>query len=240
MIETILLITAGLFLLGGCGMYMANRRADADTRRRRWTKFGIYIVIVYTVLGSAIAGVFVWLVAILSILAAYEMVQVHRRAPTIHLYWAGIVLCCGIYLTCAYGLLAFARTSAPETIVFVYLTVAVFDGFSQVVGQLFGRHQLARVISPGKTVEGSIGGLLMAVGMAWLLRTLPEFSTPLALLAGGVLGIAGLMGDLSASWYKRAHGVKDFGRILPSHGGILDRFDSLFAAGAAYWFLFQK
>jgi len=116
---------------------------------------------------------------------------------------------------------------------FVYLVVATFDGFSQVAGNLFGRHLLARKISPSKTVEGTLGGLVLAAAVAVLLHPLVSLSAAQSLAAGGWIVAAGFSGDLLASWVKRMSGVKDFGRILPGHGGVLDRFDSLLFAGPA-------
>ena len=146
-----------------------------------------------------------------------------------------MVIAIPVYLMLASGLFAFAHSNSPDTIIFVYLVVAVFDGFSQVCGQLLGKHRLAPFISPGKTVEGSLGGLLVAVGIACFLRALPGFSAAQSVFVGILLSVAGLAGDLLASWYKRLNRIKDFGRILPGHGGMLDRFDSLIAAATVFW-----
>jgi phosphatidate cytidylyltransferase len=107
------------------------------------------------------------------------------------------------------------------------------------VGRAFGRHKLAPAISPGKNVEGAAGGLVFAVIVALGLGTL------LLRLAPGLAGVLGLMvgvlapvGDLCESALKRELGVKDFGGLLPGHGGVLDRFDSLlFTAPVVYYVL---
>lgn len=101
------------------------------------------------------------------------------------------------------------------------------DIMAYIVGSLIGRHKMVPSISPGKSVEGAIGGLfgavLMAAIWAWY------FKIPLvpALLAGAVSAFAAQVGDLFESALKRDAGVKDSGKIIPGHGGILDRFDSL-------------
>lgn len=118
------------------------------------------------------------------------------------------------------------------------LAVWGMDTAAYAVGKAAGRHKLCPKISPGKTVEGAIGGLLAAVALTaglghWL-------SLPLAhgLILGASIGVAGQVGDLFQSLLKRRAGVKDSGSLLPGHGGVLDRFDSLlFAAPLAYFYL---
>ncbi len=101
------------------------------------------------------------------------------------------------------------------------------------VGKAFGKRPLAPKISPKKTVEGSLGNLLAAVLAAWLLGRLLGLPAPRSLGAGFAVGILGQAGDLFESWLKRRADVKDSGTLLPGHGGVLDRIDSvLFAAPA--------
>jgi phosphatidate cytidylyltransferase len=165
----------------------------------------------------------------------YEVFSVNLRRGFVKIRLLTIGLSLVIYFLLAFGLLRFSLTSSSDTIIFAYLVVAAFDGFSQVIGQLIGKHQLASRISPGKTLEGTFGGLFAAIIAALLLRSLPHISVSEAVIVGSLLGVAGLGGDLLASWCKRINGVKDFGYILPGHGGVLDRFDSLFAAGTVFW-----
>ncbi len=100
-------------------------------------------------------------------------------------------------------------------------------------GMLFGKHKLAPVISPKKTVEGAVGGVLggaLGVFLYALVVNLcfdTGFSYPAMLLIGAFGAVLGQIGDLSFSVIKRRFGIKDYGRILPGHGGILDRFDSV-------------
>jgi phosphatidate cytidylyltransferase len=105
------------------------------------------------------------------------------------------------------------------------------------VGRTMGKHKLIPLVSPGKTVEGAIGGLIASVIVAWafgngVLRPAAQLGFkwyPLGLiLFGVVVSVAAQVGDLAESLLKREAGVKDSSRILPGHGGILDRLDSLF------------
>lgn len=100
-------------------------------------------------------------------------------------------------------------------------------------GKAFGKHLLMPKVSPKKTVEGSVANLLAAVFAAWLLGRLLHLPDVRSLGAGLAVGVLGQAGDLFESWLKRRAGVKDSGTLLPGHGGVLDRIDSvLFAAPA--------
>lgn len=110
---------------------------------------------------------------------------------------------------------------------FVTACVWATDTFAYLVGRSVGRHKLAPALSPNKTVEGSFGGLLgaMLVGAAfahWI-----HLPVSHGLAVGAIAGTVGQLGDLFKSSLKRELGLKDFGNLLPGHGGILDRFDSL-------------
>jgi phosphatidate cytidylyltransferase len=106
------------------------------------------------------------------------------------------------------------------------------------VGKFLGKHKLAPHISPKKTVEGSIGGLLGALGGALLIGTLFRISTTDLIAIGLICGVFAQLGDLWASILKRDVNTKDSGSIFAGHGGVLDRFDSiLFTAPLVYFYL---
>ncbi len=131
--------------------------------------------------------------------------------------------------------------------IFVWLIVIISfgsDTFAYLVGKNFGKHKLAKVLSPKKTVEGAIGGVLGGAILSLLYAVyVNAFSMNLELshyIGIGIMGAIGSVfsqfGDISASAMKRATGVKDFGKIMPGHGGILDRIDSiLFVAPFVYF-----
>ncbi len=121
----------------------------------------------------------------------------------------------------------------------VFSTFAV-DTFAYATGRAIGRHKLAPAISPGKTIEGTIGGMAGGFAMVMLLnyflgmRLEAALIVPLALL----LPLAAVVGDLTESMVKRGMDIKDAGKILPGHGGLLDRMDSiLFTVPVVYYFL---
>ncbi len=113
-------------------------------------------------------------------------------------------------------------------------TAAIF------VGKAFGKHKLAPSISPNKTWEGSIGNLLACVGAALALGAIFHYPMLLMVLLGLNCGILGQAGDLFESWLKRKADVKDSGNILPGHGGLLDRLDSLMATAPISLLILQS
>ncbi len=110
------------------------------------------------------------------------------------------------------------------------------DIFSMLAGLAFGRRKLAPVLSPGKTWVGAIAGLCAAAGGSQLFAyCLPDLPTWQVSILAAVLALVGLAGGLIASAIKRAAGIKDFGKVLPGHGGVVDRFDSLLCAAPVLW-----
>ena len=112
---------------------------------------------------------------------------------------------------------------------YFFLVLMGSDTGAYFAGRAFGKHKLAPKISPGKTVEGLIGGIVAAAAFAalstfWFFPELPyQFSVPLAM----VMAVVGVLGDLAESAMKRGSDTKDAASILPGHGGLLDRLDSL-------------
>jgi phosphatidate cytidylyltransferase len=129
--------------------------------------------------------------------------------------------------------------------------VCTFDAFSQLSGQLFGKRKITPTISPNKTLGGLVGGATMALILGIIANFILAGLGCLDYIRHGDLLIviiliccvmvASFIGDLAASYIKRQYAVKDYSALLPGHGGILDRFDSLIVAGAVmvllkfYW-----
>ena len=122
-------------------------------------------------------------------------------------------------------------------LLYVVFLTEMNDVFQFTWGKLLGRRKIIEKISPNKTWEGFIGGLLSTVAAAYFLRFLTPFSVEIALLAGLLIACSGFVGDIIVSAIKRDFGLKDTGNAIKGHGGILDRIDSL-AISSPFFFYF--
>lgn len=122
----------------------------------------------------------------------------------------------------------FGDMARPGLIVLVFCLLWTNDIFAYLTGRLLGKHKLFERISPGKTIEGSLGGLVFTViAVAVFSHYADWLSYPAAIGSGVIAVVFGTLGDLCESMLKRQSGVKDSGSLIPGHGGILDRFDSV-------------
>ncbi len=137
----------------------------------------------------------------------------------------------------AYVLLLRELNHGMALTIMLLACVIVNDTFAYFIGRALGSHKMAPRISPNKSVEGAIGGILGSILAAVIVKIYsPWLGWGTAVLFGLVIGFVGQWGDLFESAVKRDFRVKDSGRILPGHGGILDRFDAvLFAGFVTYW-----
>ncbi|MBP7779213.1 MAG: phosphatidate cytidylyltransferase [Acidobacteria bacterium] len=159
-------------------------------------------------------------------------------APLVH--GAGAGLLAPVYIGLPLGaLVAIHQVTGREGVLTLVATVAASDTCQYYSGRTFGRRPLAPTISPKKTVEGAIGGLvlaplaLLAIAHWWL----PALHPGAVWVAGLGMVIAGIAGDLFESSFKRAAGVKDSGTLIPGHGGVLDRIDALLFCAPLFYLL---
>ncbi|MCR6544703.1 phosphatidate cytidylyltransferase [Dehalobacterium formicoaceticum] len=134
------------------------------------------------------------------------------------------------------------RETFPSGYKYIFLAFVITwttDTGAYIFGRLLGRHKLAPRISPNKTIEGALGGMLLCLVLVYALKGFfPQITLNLFMALGGIASLLGQMGDLMESAVKRWAGVKDSGNIIPGHGGVLDRFDSLtLVAPLMYYFL---
>ena len=142
---------------------------------------------------------------------------------------AGALTLAMLYIGTGFHYFYQADSVGLATVMFGMLIVWITDSGAYMVGRAIGKHKLAPKISPNKTWEGSIGGTVVAViAAAVYTYFFPQaYSWPVMIIISIVLSVAGQFGDLIESGLKRFYKVKDSGNVLPGHGGILDRFDSM-------------
>jgi phosphatidate cytidylyltransferase len=227
----------GLVLLGGL---LALHELYAMARGLRPIVLGGYAGLILTLLGAQLGGT-TWLLAgILSTFVAMLLVFFVSSArqnavagfavTLLGVAWVGGGL--------AHFMLVRDIPFDGRLLVFtILITVFADDTAAFFVGRAIGRHRLAPVISPGKSIEGFIGGTVAGVAVTFFaLYEQDVVSTWESLVLGLVIALAATLGDLFESAVKRDLGVKDSGRLLGGHGGVLDRVDSLLWAGPAAYF----
>ena len=145
-----------------------------------------------------------------------------------------------IYIGWMFGHLTYLANASHAYGYLLYLLFAVElnDVAAYTFGRLFGKHKFRPNISPNKTWEGALGALAISLLLPWLFRfSLPHFTAVDLLLTGLIVGIGGQVGDLAISVLKRDLHVKDMGQLIPGHGGILDRIDSLIYVAPLFFHL---
>lgn len=197
----------------------------------------VLIPLVVWLILAAPAWAFVAAEVVVGLFALREVAQIgnNRAIPAV----GGFMYIGGAWL-CAFAL----RAVNPHWLLFAFLLCWAGDTAALYIGKNFGRHKLAPQISPGKTWEGSVGSVLggVLVGAMYAHFLIPAASLPMVLVVAAIGNIAGQIGDLLESAYKRWGGVKDSGSSLPGHGGWLDRIDSSLLSipvvyALVYWLL---
>jgi len=153
---------------------------------------------------------------------------------------AGVMTLAPAYVGLPLGAAAWVQaTAGPQALTWLVVVIATSDSAQYYTGRAFGRRKLAPIVSPKKTVEGAIGGLVVATGVGAALAPwwLPEAGPAGGAAVAFVLAAFGIGGDLFESLLKRSAGVKDSSHLIPGHGGVLDRIDAyLFAVPVFYFF----
>ena len=226
-----------LFGLAAAGGLLALHELCAMARALRPIVLGGYVGLVLTLLGAQLGGS-TWLLAgILSTLPAALLVFFVSSARQHAVAGFAVTLLGVAWVGGGLSLLMLLRDEPDDGRLLIFTTLlAVFadDTGAFFVGRTIGRHRLAPAISPGKSWEGFVAGTLAAVLVTFFaLYEQDVVTTGESLVLGLVIALSATMGDLFESAVKRDLGVKDSGRLLAGHGGVLDRLDSLLWAGPA-------
>jgi phosphatidate cytidylyltransferase len=203
-------VLTGAVYLGICAMGVACLISDPSSGKPGW--YGLFMAMPVFVSAALLA------------------IPVVRNRAGNQLPLVALAVVGFLYFGWIFGHLAFLANSmfAYSYLGYLVLAVELNDVAAYICGKMFGRHLLRSNISPKKTWEGAIGALAVSLLLAWALRfSLPHFETWDCLVIGLMVSIGGQVGDLVISVVKRERGIKDMGSLIPGHGGILDRIDSL-------------
>jgi len=224
----------GLALVGGL---LALHELYAMARSLRPVVLGGYAGLILTLLGAQLGGTAWVLAGVLSTVVAALLVFFVSSARQNAVAGFAVTLLGVAWVGGGLSYLMLVRDVPDDgrlLIFTVLLTVFADDTAAFFVGRTIGRHRLAPAISPGKSVEGFIGGTIAGVAVTFFaLYEQDVVSTGESLILGLVIAVAATLGDLFESAVKRDLGVKDSGTLLGGHGGVLDRVDSLLWAGPA-------
>jgi phosphatidate cytidylyltransferase len=156
---------------------------------------------------------------------------------------SAVALLAPLYIGLPLGMLvAIHALGGREAVILLIATIVVSDSSQYYTGRLFGRHALAPTVSPKKTIEGAIGGVLL--GTTFLVVAgrfvFPMAGRAMLLAMGASIVLLGITGDLFESKLKRVAGVKDSSTLIPGHGGVLDRIDALLLAAPAFYLFLHE
>ncbi len=184
--------------------------------------------------GIPILALAVWLggIPLLLVAAAVVLVAIWELHALLRRFSLGfwLLVSLAVAVSLASGLALRESDDGLVWLSYAILITFASDTVAYAVGSLIGRHRLAPSISPSKTWEGAVGGVIGAAAVSAAFAVFADLDTlPLvtAIPLGAALSVLGQLGDLGESWLKRKAGIKDSGNLLPGHGGVLDRLDSL-------------
>lgn len=230
----LLLLATAVFVIGAGEFYTALTR----TGRHPIAAFG-FAGIIAACVGAYVSGavaITTAMVLVTTIMLLYYAVVPGRRDPVANL---GLTVTVMVWVSLgSYAMLITVSENWRPLVVGTVLVVAAMDIAQYFVGRAIGRHQLAPWVSPKKTVEGLVGGVIVALTCGALLHFVEPFELTSGLVLGAAVAVLAPLGDLAMSAAKRALDLKDMGSVLPGHGGFLDRIDGLLFVIPAAWAIF--
>ena len=185
-----------------------------ETLKRALSGF-VYVAIMWFGTSSSDTSKYI-LFSVITIISTYEMWKLRKGKSIIFHYFYVWALMLALFLK-------------VETLLFIYLLTWTFDTFAYLFGVKFGKHKIMPLISPKKSWEGFIGGLLATLIVSYIiydLNFLEEIDLVSLIIITFILPFTAILGDFIESYLKRQAGVKDSGNVIPGHGGMLDRMDA--------------
>jgi phosphatidate cytidylyltransferase len=228
-------LLAGLLALLGAAASWEIARFLVNPRKVLLYPAVAFVLILASDYSAAADWSYFWLAVLFSAAAFTALVGTPADYPRRALALAG----CAVYLPLCLSAYLWVQQGDPSGFrsVFLYLVIAANDALAQITGELFGRRPLNPQISPAKTIEGAAGGVLFSGLMGLACSQFVGFSYLTGAFLGMILGLAGFIGDLTASTWKRALEIKNYSALLGAQGGVLDRFDGLIFAAPVFYLL---
>jgi phosphatidate cytidylyltransferase len=214
-----------LFVITGLAIVFITKRKSVSEKRQHWLKYFIYLILVFPLLFCFAEQTYtLHILGVIGLLGLYEIQLIFPNKKRIAPHLISL-----LYLILLLPI--FFNPLVWETVTPLYFFVVIFDGLSQIFGQLLGGPKLWRRISPNKTWSGFIFSATITSGIGYFI-----YGNGYGITSVLFIVLLALTGDLLASAIKRYANVKDFSQLLPGHGGILDRFDGfLFSLGIFSW-----
>jgi phosphatidate cytidylyltransferase len=231
----LMIAAAVIGLIGVTEFYNGWNAIDVRPSRKIAYTMTVILYVGYLMLGVSPTAIVAWLVLAIMMSMIYGW-DITNRGP----YDAVTTLTGIVYIVFfPFTFVLIDNTDYSELTWVVILASFGSDIAAYFVGRALGKHKLAPNLSPKKTVEGAVGGVLgsMLATAVFAEIVMPDYLAE-CLLLGAIGGIAAECGDLTASSFKRKMGIKDYGNLIPGHGGIMDRFDSvIFTAPVIYFYI---
>jgi phosphatidate cytidylyltransferase len=238
------LLAAAAMMAGLYEFWILSARRDMKAMRELGTVFAVVLLLLFYFRAPALAPGLVLMVLVAFVITTLAASALGAAPFERMMGSAGATILGVLYVVFLGGHIIALRTTfqpalARDLLFFFLLVLMGSDTAAYYTGRALGRHKLAPKISPGKTWEGAVGGMcasLLAAALAhyWFF---PDLSLRAALPLAALMNVLGVIGDLTESALKRGAGAKDAAKILPGHGGLLDRLDSLlFNAPLLYYF----
>jgi phosphatidate cytidylyltransferase len=244
-LRLVFVVLAGAAMMAGLyEFWILSARRDMRALRELGTFFAVALIVAFYFQVPSVAPELLALTVVAFVVAT--LIAAMLRGAPFEKMWgaAGATILGVLYVVFLGGHIIALRTSFPAPLarhlLFFFLLVLMgSDTAAYYTGRALGRHKLAPKVSPGKTWEGAVGGMCASLAFAvvahyWFFT---EISPRVALPLAAVMNVLGVLGDLTESALKRGAGAKDAASVLPGHGGLLDRLDSLlFNAPLLYYF----
>ncbi len=231
--RSVVIVLFGLLSCGALREFMTLTPARPADRAAQFAAFFVVLPAQYGFLWAGWYGLYYFFVPV------YALVVLPALARASQTQW-GLMLCvyCISYVPAVLMLeIPGYENRSVLLMAFLLIVVQSSDVLQYVFGKLFGRHKIAPEVSPGKTVEGFVGGVTSATLIGAALWRITPFSPGQAAAMAFVIALMGFLGGLVLSAIKRDRGIKDWGHLIKGHGGILDRLDSLCFSAPVFFHL---